>query len=147
MGHGLWIWWLILALVGWLVFTQIRYMAQQYNSVRWPVVDATIQKGPMGFVPIGRGEGTPACFIGYCFSVKGATYIGVFALYGSRDDVERVHKNFPSGSIRIRYKPANPSVSCLVDLHDQRFERLVPTQNPVHLANAPLFDLHVLIGQ
>jgi hypothetical protein len=147
MGQGSWIWWLVLPVVAWLLFTQIRYMARQYGSVGWPVVDATIQKGPTGFVPISRGEGTPACFIGYCFSVKGTTYTGLFALYGGRDDVERVHKNLTSGSIRVRYNPANPNVSCLVDLHDPRFERLVPTQNPVHLANAPLFNLQDLIGQ
>jgi hypothetical protein len=42
-------------------------MVRQYRSVGWPVVDATIQKGPAGFVPIGGGEGTPACFVGYVF--------------------------------------------------------------------------------
>jgi len=147
MAQGSWIWLIILPLVAWLLFTQIRYMAQYYSSVGWPVADATIQNGPTGFVPISRGEGTPACFIGYCFSVKGSTYTGLFALYGSRDDVERVHKNLTTGSIRVRYNPANPNGSFLVDLYDPRFERLVPTQNPAHLAKAPLFDLQDLVGQ
>jgi len=88
MGQGSWIWWLILSVVAWLLFTQIRYMARHYSSGSWPVVDASIQKGPTGFVPIGRGQGTPACFLGYCFSVKDSTCTGLFALYGSRDDVE-----------------------------------------------------------
>jgi hypothetical protein len=90
---------------------------------------------------------TPACFFGYRFSVKDATYTGLFALYGRGDDVEKVHKNFPCESIRIRYNPANPSVSYLVALRDPRFEGLAPTQNPVHLANAPSFDLQDLIRQ
>jgi hypothetical protein len=145
MGQGSWIWWPILPVVAWFLFTQIRHMAQHYRSAGWPVIDATVRKGPTGFVPISRGEGTPACFIGYCFSVQGSTYTGLFALYGSRDDVEKVHRNLTSGSIRVRYNPANPNVSCLVDLYDPRFERLVPTQNPVHLVNAPLFDLQDLI--
>ena len=126
--------------------TQIRYMVRQYSSVGWPVIDAKIQKGPTGFVPIGRGRGTPACFIGYIFCVNGSTDTGLFALYGSSDDVERVHKNFSSGSIRIRYKPANPGISCLNELNNPRFERLVPTQNPQHLAQAPSFDLQDLMG-
>ena len=91
MGGSSWIWWLFLPVVGWLLFRQIRHMAQQHSSVRWPAVDATIQKGPTGLVPVvGRGP-TSACFIGYCFSVEGERYTGLFALYGREDNVERVH--------------------------------------------------------
>ena len=147
MGGSSWIWWLFLPVVGWLLFRQIRHMAQQHSSVRWPAVDAAIQKGPTGLVPVvGRGP-TSACFIGYCFSVEGKRYTGLFALYGREDNVERVHKNFPSGSIRVRYNPADPSVSSLVDLRDPRFEDLEATQNPAHLVNAPLFDLKDAIGR
>jgi hypothetical protein len=140
-------WWLLILVVGWVLFRQLRYMAQQHRSVGWPIVNATIQMGPIGFVPIGRGEGKPACFIGYVFSVNGAGYAGMFALYGSRDNVERVHKSFPSGLIRVQYDPANPSVSSLADLRDPRFDCLVATQNPAHLSNAPSFDLQDLIRQ
>ena len=104
-------------------------------------------EGPDGLVPVvGRGP-TSACFIGYCFSVEGKRYTGLFALYGREENVERVHKNFPSGSIRVRYNPADPSVSSLVDLLDPRFEDLEATQNPAHLVNAPLFDLEDAIGR
>jgi hypothetical protein len=123
-GASSWIWWLILSFLAWLLLTQIRQMGRQYRSAGWPVIDATIQKGPTGFVPIGRGEGTPACFVGYAFRLNGSTYTGLFALYGNRDDVERVRKNFSSGSIRVRYNPANPSVSYLNELNDSRFGRL-----------------------
>jgi hypothetical protein len=148
VGASSWIWWLILPFLGWLLLTQIRYMVQQYRSVRWPVIDATIQKGPTGFVPIGtgRGNGTPACFVGYAFRVNGSTYTGLFALYGSSEDVERVHKSFSSGSIRVRYDPANPGISYLHELNDPRFGRLAPTQNPQHLRQAPSFDLQDVIG-
>ena len=142
-----WMGWLLLPVVLWVLFIQFRYMARQFRSVSWPVVNATVQKGPIGFVPIGQGEGTPACFIGYIFSVNGSTYAGMFALYGRRDKVENVHKSFPSGPIRVQYDPANPSISCLADLRDPRFDSLVPTQNPAHLSNAPLFDLQDLIRQ
>jgi hypothetical protein len=145
-GATSWIWLLILPFLAWLLLTQIRYAVQQYRSVGWPVTDATIQKGPAGFVPIGGGEGTPACFVGYAFRVNGSTYTGLFALYGSSDDVERVHKNFCSGSIRVRYDPSNPGTSYLNELNDPRFERLAPTQNPQHLAQAPSFDLQDVIG-
>jgi hypothetical protein len=141
-----WVWWLILPFLAWLLLTQIRYMVQQYRSVGWPVIDATIQKGPTGFVPIGRGKGTPACFVGYAFRTNGSTYTGRFALYGNTDDVERVHKNFSDGSIRVRYDPANPDISYLHELNDPRFGRLAPTQNPQHLAQAPSFDLQDVIG-
>jgi hypothetical protein len=53
--------WLLLPVVLWVLFIQFRYMARQFRSVSWPVVNATIQKGPIGFVPIGKEEGTPAC--------------------------------------------------------------------------------------
>ena len=143
-----WIWLLILPFLAWLLLTQIRYMVQQYKSVGWPVTEATIQKGPTGIVPIGsgRGNGTPACFVGYAFRKSGSTYTGLFALYGSSDDVEKVHKSFSSGSIRIRYDPANPGISYLNDLNDPRFGPLTPTQNPRHLAQAPSFDLQDVIG-
>jgi hypothetical protein len=147
MGGVSWMWWLLIPVVGWVLFSQFRYMARQYRSVGWPIVNATIQKGPIGFVPVGRGEGTPACFIGYVFLANGAKYSGMFALYGSRDDVERVYRSFPSGSIRVQYDPANPSVSSLADLRDPRFDCLVPTQNPVLLLNTPSFDLQDLIRQ
>jgi hypothetical protein len=147
MGGVSWMWWLLIPVVGWVLFTQFRYMAQQYRSAGWPVVDATLQKGPIGFVRIGEGEGTPACFIGYVFSVNGSRYAGIFALYGSGDNVERVHKNFPGGSIRVRYDPTNPNISSLVDLRNPLFDCLVPTQNPAHLSNAPSFDLQDLIRQ
>lgn len=145
-GASSWIWWLILPFLAWLLLTQIRYMGRQYRSAGWPIIDATVQRGPTGFVPIGRGEGTPACFVGYAFRLNGTTYTGLFALYGNRDDVERVRKNFSGGSIRVRYNPANPSVSCLNELNDSRFGRLAPTQNPQHLAQAPPFDLQDIIG-
>jgi len=117
-------------LVAYLAFPSV--VAAHPNSADGPavqkrrlaVIDATIQKGPTGFVPIGRGEGTPACFVGYAFRLNGSTYTGLFALYGNRDDVERVRKNFSSGSIRVRYNPANPSVSYLNELNDSRFGRL-----------------------
>ena len=143
-----WIWWLLLPLLGWLLVRQVRYTLRQYESVRWPVTDATIQKGGQGLVPIGggRGQGKPACFIGYTFCVGGSTYTGLFALYGRRDEVERVHQGLSSGSIRIRYNPANPTISYLNELNDPRFGGLVPTQNPEHLAQAPSFDLQDVMG-
>ncbi len=143
MGASSWIWLLILPFLAWLLLAQIRYMVRQYKSVGWPVIDATIQNGPTGFVPIGsgRGQGTPAWFVGYAFRLNGSTYTGLFALYGSEDEVERVRKHFSGGSIRVRYDPANPSVSYLSELNDPRFGRLAPTQNPQHLAQAPSFDL------
>jgi len=140
-GASSWIWLFILPFLAWLLLTQIRYAVRQYRSVGWPVTDATIQKGPVGFVPIGGGEGTPACFVGYTFRVNGSTYTGVFALYGSGDGVELAHKKFSSGLIRVRYDPANPCTSYLNELNDPRFGSLTPTQNPQHLAQAPSFDL------
>ena len=143
MGASSWIWLLILPFLAWLLLAQIRYMVRQYKSVGWPVIDATIQNGPTGFVPIGsgRGQGTPAWSVGYAFRLNGSTYTGLFALYGSEDEVERVRMHFSGGSIRVRYDSANPSVSYLSELNDPRFGRLAPTQNPQHLAQAPSFDL------
>jgi hypothetical protein len=140
-GASSWIWWLALPLLALLLLPQIQYMVRQFRSVRWPVIDATIQKGPTGFVPIGSGQGTPAYFVGYTFQVNGSTFSGLFALYGWRDDVERVSKNFSGGSIRVRYDPANPAISYVNNLSDPRFDRLTPTQNPQHLQQAPSFDL------
>jgi hypothetical protein len=147
VGASSWILWLILPLLAWLLLTQTRYMFRQYKSVGWPVINATIQKGPTGFVPIGRGKGTPACFVGYAFQVNGSNYTGLFALYGSSEDVDRVHKDYSSGSIRVRYDPANPGISYLDDLNNPRFGRLAPTQNPQHLAHVPSFDLQDVAGR
>ena len=142
-----WIWWLVLPVLAWVLLTQIRYMVHQYNSVGWPVTDATLQKGPMGFVPIGngKGKGTPASFVGYVFRVGGSQYTGLFALYGRSEDVERFNRNFPAGSIRVRYDPTNPGISYLKELNDPRFGPLTSTQNPQHLAQAPSFDLQDIL--
>lgn len=138
-----WIWWLVLPVLAWVLLTQLRYMVQQYKSVGWPVIDTTIQKGPIGFVPIGSGRGTgaPACFVGYVFRVGGSSYAGLFALYGRSEDVDRYNQNFPGGSIRVRYDPTNPGISYLNELSDPRFGPLTSTQNRQHLAQAPSFDL------
>ena len=90
-----WIWWLVLPVLAWVLLSQIRYMVQQYKSVGWPVTDATLQKGPMGFVPIGsgKGNGTPASFVGYVFRVGGSQYTGLFALYGRNEDAERFNRS------------------------------------------------------
>src|SRR5260370_17849382 len=148
VGASSWLWWLILPFLAWLLLTKIRYMVPQYRSVGWPVIDGTKEIGTTGFVPIGSGygKGTPAYFVGYAFRANDSTYTGLFALYGSRDDVERVRKNFSNGSIRVRYNPSNPSISYLNELKDPRFGRLMPTQNPQHLTKAPSFDLRDIIG-
>src|SRR5215469_6033823 len=94
-GASSWIWWAILPFLAWVLLTQFRYMVRQYKSIGWPVMEATMQKGPMGFVPIGGGNGTPACFVGYVFCVGGSTYTGLFGLYGSSEDVDRFNRHFP----------------------------------------------------
>lgn len=113
------------------------------GNIRAPVGRsyATMQKGPIGFVPIGRGNGTPACFVGYVFRVGGSTYTGLFALYGRSEDVDRFCGSFTGGSVLVRYNPASPEISYLNELNDPRFGPLTSTQNPQHLAQAPSFDL------
>jgi hypothetical protein len=132
--------WFVIPVVAWFFFSQIRYFVRQSRAAGWPVIDATLQKGPTGLVSIGRG-GLPACFIGYTFRLDSSVYTGLFALYGSREDAERIHANFPAGSIRVRYNPSDPNISYLENLRDPRFGRLTPTQNPGHLKNIPTFDL------
>jgi hypothetical protein len=141
LGPNAWISWIFVAFMVWLLLIQIRYIVRQVRSAGWPVIDATMQKGPTGFVPFGRGEGIPAFFVGYTFLVGGEIYTGIFALYGNSDDVDRVRKNFPGGLIRVRYKPTDPRVSFLRELNDPRFVRLTATQNPQHLSKVPSFDL------
>src|SRR5260370_7856274 len=96
VGASSWLWWLILLFLAWLLLTQIRYMVRQYRSVGWPVIDATIQKGPTGFVPIGsgHGQGTPAYFVAYPFRANDPTYTGLFPFYGVRNLFTTVPKNF-----------------------------------------------------
>jgi Protein of unknown function (DUF3592) len=129
-----------------LLLVQIRYLVRQVRSRDWPVIDATIQKGPTGMLNDDRrGNGMPAWFVGYSFKVNNSIYTGRFALYGNSGEVDRVRRDFPAGSIRVKYDPANPNISFLKESKDSRFGRLTPTQNPGQLKHFPSFDLQDLI--
>jgi hypothetical protein len=53
----------------------------------------------------------------------------------------KLSDDLPGGTIQIRYNPADPNVSYLVDCNDSRFEGLAATQNPEWLGQSPEFDL------
>jgi hypothetical protein len=50
-------------LVYWYI-VQIRYVLRRYRAKRWPIVNAALQKGAVGRIPVGKGGSIPAAFIG-----------------------------------------------------------------------------------
>jgi hypothetical protein len=131
---------LALLALGLWAFFQIRYLIGRYRRKRWPILDATMQKGAVGRVVIERAS-IPASFVGYSYTVQQVRYAGCFALCGGETQVRRLHDSLAGTSIRIRYDPLDPNTSFLVDYHDSRFDGLTATQSPDKLNQAPAFDL------
>jgi len=135
---------ILLCLLGWWYFIQIRFRVRRHRSKRWPTVDAALQKGAVGRISSGRAS-CPATFIGYAYLVKGVRYAGFFALYGDESHVSEMGGLLAGGSIQIRYDPSDPGVSYLADYNDRRFGGLTATQNPEWLDQSPAFDLQDVI--
>jgi hypothetical protein len=131
---------LLLILAAWY-FIQIRHFVRRSRSKRWPIVDATVQRGCVGKISVGKGGSIPAAFLGYAYLVQGVRYAGLFAICGDDTEVRKLNEGLAGCSIQIRYNPSSPSVSFLVDESDPRFDGLTETQNPDRLGQSPSFDL------
>jgi hypothetical protein len=79
--------------------------------------------------------------MGYAYSIHGIRYAAFFALYGNKVSVETAKNALVGAPLQVRYNPADPNISFLVDYNDFRFEGLNATQNPDTLNQAPSFDL------
>jgi hypothetical protein len=120
---------------------QLRYFLRLHRAKRWPVVAATLQKGAIGRVPVGKGASVPAAFLGYAYIVQGVRCAGFCALYGDDAKVRRLHDDLPGEEIQVRCDPSDPNVSFLKDYDDPRFDGLRATQNPDWLSRCPEFNL------
>jgi hypothetical protein len=127
--------------LGWWYFVQAVYFVRRLRSRRWPTADATIQKGALGGVSVGRGASVPASFMGYAFVVNNVRYAGLFAVCGDQPFLHRLSQSICGQTIQIRYNPSDPNMSFLVDYYDPRFGGKVATQNPERLESAPPFDI------
>jgi hypothetical protein len=130
----------LLLLMCWWYFVQLRFLLQRSRSKSWPSVEAKLQKGAVGRISFGKGASAPAAFVGYAYSVDGVRYAGFFALYGD-DKVGRLNDALAGGSVQVHYKPTDPNVSYLMNRDDSRFEGLSATQNPEWLEQSQAFDL------
>jgi len=131
---------ILLFVLGLLLSRYIRYIIGCYRSNHWPTTSATIQKGALGRISLGKGD-YPASFLGYAYIVQGIRYAGFFVLYGDKALLTMLHETLPGASLQIRYDPKNPNISYLVDTRDSRFQALTASQDPVWLNQAPAFDL------
>jgi hypothetical protein len=61
----------LLLILGAWYFVQIRHLLRCFRSKRWPAVDATLQKGSIGKIALGKGASVPAAFVGYAYTVQG----------------------------------------------------------------------------
>jgi hypothetical protein len=127
--------------LGWWYFVQAVYFVRRLRSRRWPTADATIQKGALGGVSVGRGASVPASFMGYAFVVNNVRYAGLFAVCGDQAFLHRLNNRLNGQTIQIRYNHSDPNMSFLVDYYDQRFGGQVATQNPERPESAPPFDI------
>lgn len=129
------------SVLGCYFFVQIRYLVRRYRRNSWPIADATVQKGAMGKVRVGRYGSVPASFLGYTYNVQGMRYGGYFVLCGKEATIKDLHEILPDQHIQIRYRPSDPNTSFLLDYKDSRFNGLKATQSPELLNQAPAFDL------
>jgi hypothetical protein len=137
-----WVFYAIMfSVLGYWAFAQIRYLVRRSRRSRWPTVDAVIQKGAVGAIPMGKGQPIPASFMGYAYVVQGVRYAGFFALLGNETLTQTLYDNLAGSAIQIHYDPSDPNVSFLEDYKDFRFGGLKATQSPDTLQYAPSFDL------
>jgi hypothetical protein len=132
---------ILLFVLSWWYFVQIRFVLRRYRSKGWPITDGTLQKGAVGRISFGRGASAPATFMGYAYIVQGVRYAGFFALYGDESQTCKLQDGLTGAHVQIRYNPSDPNVSYLVDYKDPRFDGLAATQNPEWLEQSPAFDL------
>jgi hypothetical protein len=133
---------LILAGCGWLAIRRIRYLLDRYRSSRWPIVAATVQVGAPGSVYLGKYRGSvSANFVGYAYNVAGARYAAFFVLCGDETEVQAVADRLVGSTVQVRYDPAHPDTSFLLDYEDFRFQGLKASQNPDWLEQSPALDL------
>ena len=125
-----------------LVFvgSPLAYWYARSRTTKWPVIEATIHKGAYGGFNHRMGQVLRA-FLGYDFVLNGQRYVGTFGLLGSDETCRKLYESLPNQKIQIRYNPADPSATYLVDVKDSRFLDAVATQEPFFLANVPMFDL------
>ena len=69
----------------------------------------------------------------------------MFAVPMDEQDSSLLQKTLSGDSIQIRYDPADPDTSFLVDQYDSRFMGRKARQDPEVLESAPEFDLADLI--
>jgi hypothetical protein len=72
-------------------------------------------------LPGPEGAWIPASFFGYRFVAGGITRAGMFAVPMNEEDSNTLQKRWSGDKIRVRYDPADPDTSFLVDLCDARF--------------------------
>ena len=133
---------LVLLSFVWALIRPIRYLLERYRSNRWPTATATVQVGAPGKVYRGRYKGTvSANFVGYAYNVEGARYAGFFVLCGDETQVQAVADRLVGSTLQVRYDPAHPDTSFLLDYDDFRFQGLKASQNPDWLEQSPAFDL------
>jgi len=132
---------ILLSLLGSLLLVQFRYFLRRHRSFHWPTIDATIQKGSVGFISYGRYGSFPASFLGYVFVVQSVRYAGLFALYGDATLVRKLNDSLAGTPLPIRYDPSDPNISYLANSDDSRFEGLDVSQDPQWLNQAPALDL------
>lgn len=137
-----------LVVVAFLValFIQVRYGVLRLRSKRWPKAAATAQQSALGIVTfqtnrVGPDYTAPASFFGCAYSVEGVRYAALFVLYGVESKVQEVAGRLVGQSVQVRYDPARPDTSFLVDYEDSRFQGLTASQRPDLLEQAPEFDL------
>jgi hypothetical protein len=131
----------LLSVLVWWYSIQFRYYFRRYRAKRWPIIVATLQKGAMGGISVGKGASIPAAVIGYSYMVEGVRYAGFFAPYGDVVKAQTLLNDLQSHEIQIRYNPSDLKFSFLSEFNDPRFQGLTATQNPARLSNCPAFDL------
>jgi hypothetical protein len=103
------------SVLGCYFFVQIRYLVRRYRRNSWPIADATVQKGSMGKVRVGKYGSIPASFLGYTYNAQGIRYGGYFVLFGKDATIQGLHETLPGQHIQIRYSPSDPNMGLVGD--------------------------------
>jgi hypothetical protein len=135
---------LFLFVSAWL-FRQLRFLFHRFGSYKWPSVPATVQKGSLGTVAVGRSWHA-ASFLGYEYLVEGVRYTGFFVLYGDKELVGQLNESLAGKSIQIRYDPTDLGSSFLASDFNPLFKGLSADQDPDLLRQGLPFDIKSTFG-
>jgi hypothetical protein len=108
------------------VYPKIHWQLQTWRFSRWPPATATVHMAGAEYIEGSETElGYNRSLFGYSYEIDGVRYAGLFAI-AARDAEEAslLQHKLDGQSVSVRFNPARPGVSVLVDREIEGFRAM-----------------------